>query len=99
MSNSVYNESFFSNKEIPMCEKLGLISLILGGTYEKSALSYNGQDKSFMSLVCDRRGMKTPVVFTYGHPETLSAMACKSLLHSMGVDRAVNRNDAADAEV
>ena len=52
MSNSVYTESFFSNKEVPMCEKLGLIALTGGGTYEKSALSYNGQDKSFMSLVC-----------------------------------------------
>lgn len=99
MSNEVYNESFFSNKEIPMCEKLGLISLILGGTYEKNALGYNGKDKSFMSLVCDRRGMKTPVVFTYGHPETLSAMACKSLLHSMGVDRAINKNTSTDETV
>ena len=91
MSNDVMNESFFANKQIPMCEKLGLISLILGGTYEENALSYNGQDKSFVSLVCDRRGMKTPVAFTYGHPETLSVLACKSLLHSMGVDNALNK--------
>ena len=99
MSNDVYTESFFANKEIPMCEKLGLISLILGGTYEKSALSYNGQDKSFVSMVCDRRGMRTPVVFTYGHPETLSGLACKSLLHSMGVDRALNKNTSTNTEV
>ena len=92
MSNDVMNESFFSNKQIPMCEKIGFISLLLGGTFEKNALSYNGQDKSFVSMVCDRRGMKTPVVFTYGHSETLSALACKSLLHSMGIDRALNRN-------
>lgn len=102
MSNDVMNESFFANKQVPMCEKLGLISLILGGTYEKSALGYNGQDKSFVSMVCDRRGMRTPVVFTYGHPETLSAMACKSLAHSMGVDKALNlalkKNNNLDAD-
>lgn len=87
MSNSVYTESFFSNKEVPMCEKLGLISLLGGGTYEEGALSYNGQDKSFMSFVFDRRQKKTPVIFTYGHPETLSAMACKTLIHNMGLER------------
>lgn len=89
MSNDVMNESFFANKQVPMCEKTGLISLMLGGTNEKNALGYNGQDRSFVSLVCDRRGMKTPVAFTYGHPESLSEMACKTLLHNMGIDRVV----------
>ena len=87
MSNSVYTESFFSNKEVPMCEKLGLMALLGGGTYEEGAISYNGQDKSFSSFVFDRRGYKTPVIFTYGHPETLSSMACKTLLHNMGIEK------------
>ena len=89
MSNDVMNGSFFADNHVPMCEKLGAIALMQGGTYEKNALAYNGQDRSFMSLVCDRRGMQTPVAFTYGHPESLSPLACKTLLHNMGVERVI----------
>ena len=89
MSNDVMNGNFFADNHIPMCEKVGTIALLQGGTFEKNALAYNGQDRSFMSLVCDRRGMQTPVAFTYGHPESLSALACKTLLHNMGVERVI----------
>ena len=96
MSNNVYTESFFSNNSVSAAEKTGLMALILGGTKEKTALSYNGQENSFVSLVCDRReNKKTAVIFTYGHPETLSAMACKSLMHSMGVDQALKKKTSA----
>ena len=82
MSNDVYTESFFANKQIPMCEKTGYIALVLGGTNDKNAVPYNGNGRCFSSLVCDRRGMKTPVMFTYSHPESLSAFTlyCLSLV-------------------
>ena len=51
MSDNIMNESFFSNKEIPMCEKVGLIALLLGGTYDANALSPDGKDKYFVSMV------------------------------------------------
>ena len=91
MSNDLMNESFFSNSEIPVSEKTGLIALLLGGTYDKNALSVDGKDQSFVSMVYKRGGALTPVIFTYGHPESLSYIACKSLLHNAGVDNNGNR--------
>ena len=86
MSNDVYTESFFANKQIPMCEKLGFIALVQGGTNDKNATPYNGNGKCFSSIVFDRRGRKTPIMFTYSHPESLNELACRTLLHSMGLD-------------
>ena len=99
MSNEVLNESFFSNKQVPMCEKLGYIALVLGGTNDKNAVPYNGNGKCFSSLVCDRRGMKTPVMFTYSHPESLSELGCKTLLHNMGIDRVVGIDKLFDGSM
>ena len=99
MSNDVYTESFFANKQIPMCEKTGYIALVLGGTNDKNAVPYNGNGRCFSSLVCDRRGMKTPVMFTYSHPESLSALACTTLLHNMGVDRVVGIDKLFDGSM
>ena len=99
MSNDVMNESFFANKQVPMCEKVGAIALLQGGTFEKNALAYNGQDKSFVSLVCDRRGMQTPVIFTYGHPESLNPLACKTYLHNMGVERVISIDNIFDGSM
>ena len=90
MSNNVMSESFFSNKQVPMCEKTGFIALLLGGTLDKNAMTYDGRSKCFSSFVFDRRGMRTPVMFTYGRPESLSEMACKTQLHNMGVDRVMS---------
>lgn len=56
MSNEVLNEGFFSNKNIPVCEKVGLIALLLGGTYEKNAISFDGKDQTFFSMVYKRGG-------------------------------------------
>ena len=52
-----------------------------------------------MSLVCDRRGMQTPVAFTYGHPESLSALACKTQLHNMGIERVVAIENVFDGSM
>lgn len=56
MSNDILNESFFSNNSIPMCEKVGLIALLLGGTYDENALSPDGKEQSFVSIVYKRGG-------------------------------------------
>lgn len=85
MSNEVLNEGFFDSKNIPTCERVGLTALLLGGTYEKNALGFDGKDQSFFSLVCRRGGGVTPVVFTYGHPESMSAISAQATLHSMAV--------------
>lgn len=85
MSNEILEESFFSNKNIPTCEKVGLIALLLGGTYEKTALSFDKKGQSFFSLVCKRGGGATPVAFTFGHPESMSPIAAKAMLLGMGI--------------
>lgn len=87
MSNEVLNESFFSNASIPNCEKLGLVALLGQGTYEENAMSFDGKSQAFVSNVGALGGGKTTIMFTFGRGESLSNMAVKTYLHSMGLDR------------
>lgn len=97
MSNEVLNESFFSNGNIPNCEKLGLIALLGQGTYEENALSYDGKEQSFVSIVGGADGRKTVVAYTYGKGSaSLNDLAVKTYLHSMGLDRSMDVNKIFD---
>lgn len=87
MSNEVLNESFFSNSNIPNCEKLGLVALLGQGTYEENAMSFDGKEQTFVSKVGVLGGGETTIMFTYGRSASLSDMAVKTYLHSMGLDK------------
>lgn len=87
MSNEVLNESFFSNSNIPSCEKLGLVALLGQGTYEENAMSFDGKEQTFVSKVGVLGGGETTIMFTYGRGASLSNMAVKTYLHSMGLDK------------
>lgn len=87
MSNEVLNESFFSNGNIPNCEKLGLVALLGQGTYEENAMSFDGKEQTFVSNVGIPGGGKTTIMLTYGRGASLSNMAVKTYLHSMGLDK------------
>lgn len=85
MSNEILDEGFFSNKNIPISGKVGLIALLLGGTYEKNAMSFNGKEQFFISKIYHRSGGVTPVAFTYGHPYSMSLMSAKAIMSGLGI--------------
>lgn len=94
MNNNVLNESFFSSKEVPMCEKTGMSALLLGGTYAQN------EPKSFVSFVIIRgKSTPIPVAFDFGRSESLSPMACKTLLHAMGVENVMNIDNIFDGSL
>lgn len=91
MNNNVLSESFFASKEVPMCEKTGMIALLLGGTYDPT------NQTAFVSAVNKRgKSMPTPVIYNYGRSESLSSMACKSLLHDMNVESVLGIDNVFD---
>lgn len=93
MSNELLNEGFFNNPNIPDCEKLGVVALIGGGALDKGAISEVGKDVSFSSVVPCRGGLMpiTPVIFTYGRPESLNRTAVQGCLKVIGIE-----SDAGD---
>ena len=83
MSNDLLNEEFFSNPNIPDCEKLGIISLLGCGSFDQKMDSI-GNEQTFASL-CPKAGGGTQfIAFTYGRPESLNKMSVKTYLHSIG---------------
>lgn len=84
MSNDLLREEgFFSNSNIPDCEKLGLIALIGCGSIDQKMDSL-GNEQHFASMCPKAGGGVQFVAFTYGRPESLSKMSVKTILHSIG---------------
>ena len=84
MSNDLLKEEFFSNPNIPDCEKLGLFSLIGCGSYEVRMDSV-GRESSFVSMCPKLTGGTQFFAYTFGRPESLNKMAVNTMLHSIGV--------------
>lgn len=83
MSNDLLQEGFFNNKNIPDCEKLGIISLLGCGSLDQQ-MDSTGRESSFVSM-CPKIGGGTQfIAFTYGRPESLNKMSVKTILHSIG---------------
>lgn len=83
MSNDLLQEGFFSNPNIPDCEKLGVVSLLGCGSLDQQ-MDSTGRESSFVSM-CPKAGGGTQfIAFTYGRPESLNKMSVKTILHSIG---------------
>ncbi len=54
MSDSILNEGFFNNKDVPKAAKLGAIAILLGGTYE----TYKRADGKVVTFVSHVGGGK-----------------------------------------
>lgn len=98
MSDNVLSNSFFGNKDIPACEKLGAIALLLKGTYNKIT-GPDGKTQHFLSDVIRTKVAKlndpanesdktkrTSVYFTPG-VKSLSSMACVALMRDLDLDK------------
>ena len=84
MSNDLLREEgFFANKNIPDCEKLGLIALIGCGSYDQQ-MNETGIEKAFGSWCPKAGGGAHFIAFTYGRPESLTPMAVTTNLHAIG---------------
>ena len=84
MSNDLLREEgFFANKNIPDCEKLGLIALIGCGSYDQQ-MNETGIEKAFGSWCPKSGGGAHFIAFTYGRPESLTPMAVTTNLHAIG---------------
>lgn len=84
MSNDLLREEgFFANKNIPACEKLGLIALIGCGSYDQQ-MNETGMEKAFGSWCPKAGGGAQFIAFTYGRPESLNPMAVTTNLHAIG---------------
>lgn len=87
MSNEVLNEGFFGNSNISPAEKLYLISLLLGGTYEEKYLDPEKKVLSIGSNVIQKGKTNQFICITPGVRSSLEEIACKSKLIKLGVDK------------
>lgn len=95
MSNELLKEGYFNNPNISECEKLGLLSLISCGSKETQTGAL-GKESTFVSL-CPKRGGGTQfIAFTYGRPDSLNEMSVKTILHAIGYDIDLFKQDDKD---
>ncbi len=83
INNELLKEEFFSNPNIPDCEKLAVISLLGCGSLEHR-MDSTGRETSFVSMCPKLEGGVQFISFTYGRPESLNKMSVKTVLHSIG---------------